>query len=420
MDEIVNIPVSGPITGKQCVEYIRDNCTQLGWEVWVDQIDTSPHQYVIIKSQRHNNKRLPCYVRFRYQNGNGHNVMMVDLIVHADQSTMECYGYLNSGRIDYYHYRGSSICCRQGAENTISLCGNKEFFMVTNTTSSNSRTRRVLISVVDDLLCDSVGAFAEDVPDGASITVQLEEGDAANLRAGVLYRVVGPGGQIQKSTITSIDHEHDKITLGSLIYPTGSGTCIGVMPFNWFILGTDSNLSSDGYGPYGIPLNYDSYSTDVFNGYSLIRLHRGTVNDETLINLYNNGEKFLKPFVFFEEDWGTIGQSSYIKWTDGTNDGELYCINEIDSGSVSSSTSTVITDSNKNWIVDSLKGLCFMPADGDHAESFRRIVSNTQDTLTVSSGYSPTISGSVGYLISEAVYAMSPEVGGRRFAMRVL
>ena len=110
---------------------------------------------------------------------------------------------------------------------------------------------------------------------------------------------------------------------------------------------------------------------------------------------------------FFNAKWEDDAEEKMIfgdgygmvwEWDTGEADGTD---NEPDviNGTVTSATSTTMTDSTQSWTVDEFKGCIFTTLTGTGANQRRRIISNTSDTLTFDTALSVSLDTSTVWAI---------------------
>lgn len=97
--------------------------------------------------------------------------------------------------------------------------------------------------------------------------------------------------------------------------------------------------------------------------------------------------------MIFGDGYGMVWE-----WDTGEADGTD---NEPDviNGTVTSATSTTMTDSTQSWTVDEFKGCIFTTLTGTGANQRRRIISNTSDTLTFDTALSVSLDTSTVWAI---------------------
>jgi len=389
--------------GKDILNVIANNISTLGWTVIDDQITAS--SYVVVYSEGHtkNNNRLPCYVRFKH----GTTFIQMQKFVYWDSSAHAGFGMV-SINTPTSAPAGTDVgaMCDQTTYNNLSLRGNKDFLQVTITRPSTNITYSSIILRIDNPMWNYIAEWQSATAAGLDTVVQLKSGEAVQFKIGSSYRIVSPVGYITKANVVAKDLNANTITLNSTPYPLVSGTKIGSYPFPWISMGTPNNAVLKYALSYA---TVDHYSSTT-NAGTAITGAKGLVNQTYNNDMHNHGgEISLFPFLFYESAYGSFGTSSYLQYynTSPINYGDVMGINNVDAGTVSSATSTQLTDSNKSWVVDVFAGHSVIITSGEQQEVLRYIVSNTADTLTVTPSYTPTISGGVTFTICEAFYVLT-------------
>jgi hypothetical protein len=371
--------------------FIRDNISELGWTVVDDRISAS--NYVVVYSDGHETNRLPCYVKFRHNNG---TYFQVDIWMYWDSSAhtgINCFNRSSSNNDD-----NCGTYCDAATNNSVKIMGNKDFIYGEVFRSSNSETAGFIVSRITDPTWDFLGEFQATVSGGLNVVAQLNTGQASSFRVGPEYRLCSPAGHIDKITLNDINSVTDQVTIDSLYYTVSSGTLIGSVPFPWYSVGVISS-SYDAFGlKYTINTVYDTDQVD--NSYQIGKTVgiAGTSQD-----WHYHNEVILRPYLYY--DGGSIGSCSYVQYLDYGSQGDNIGVNEIDTGSAhSSSTTSQIVDNNKSWVASSLSGTAVIMTSGDKEELIRYITDNTSTTITVDPVFNTAVSGGDTYAICEAIY----------------
>lgn len=378
----------------------------LGWEVWDDRIATA-QETLVLKSTGYpqNNGRLPCYIGFTNL---WDGYIVADLYVYWDKVNHNGYNKINypSGS---YIFRMASVYCDQTTYNNINLKGNKDYIMLEVFRPSTSTTSAVHVFRIDNPIWNYIGEWQSTTYAGNNVVVQLGENEASQFKAGAPYRIVSPEGYITKATANVVNRVSDTITFDTIPYTLVSGTLMGSCTYPWISYGEAPGVA--GYTPCSLSWNFVS-SYAIHNpgvgswipGGSDIVTAKAVSTQTNAIDVYNNSDIGLVPIMFLELGAGVWGYSSYLYYLNYGVAGDITGVNELLTGSVTTSTVTSITDTNQNFNADSLIGLGLIITSGEQDEVIRYITDNTDTTIYFDDPLSTTVSGGETYAVCEAFY----------------
>lgn len=380
---------------------IRDNINITGWVVIDDQASASNYIVVYSNGYEKNNNRLPCYVKIR---SNGSTYVAIDLWIYWDASSHVGHGFIGYGSPTTYSSYGACILTNSSNTNSISISGNKDFLYLDSTRTSNVKRYTCMVARLDNIMWDYIGVFQSTTLADTNAVAQLGSGESVNFKIGSEYRVVSPEGHIDKVVVTNKDISNDRLTLNFTHYTLISGTRIGSCPFPWVCKASSSKY----IWALNTSIDYKYSSTNAVSITGQTSIAKAFNNQIYNNDWYNHNDISLFPYQYYESGYGTLGNSSYLQYcrVDSLNSGDIIGINELDSGSVSSATTTQLVDNNKSWAINSLSGTSVIITSGEQDEVTRYITANTATAITFDPEINPTISGGVTFTICEAFYML--------------
>jgi len=232
-------------------------------------------------------------------------------------------------------------------------------------------------------------------------TVVLELPDLNQIFLGYKYNIFGTAGEGQQElTVININTGTNEITVNGCTNNYSAGALFGEHIVT--IIGFNS-----GYGRYQDALNYNRVGTTLSGE---ISYYAGMLGGEGAAYAHNT-DIILEPMVVYNANrcLGMIDPDICLYCTaSGTQSGDMLFLNNDGSVMVptfpSSVSSLSITDTTKNWPVNSLAGkICIFPTGTSMGYS-RYIVSNTSNTLTFRIPLPTGITTTTGYGIVDRLW----------------
>lgn len=334
-----------------------------GWEIF-DQNFDADNTYVF-KSTGKNNDEMPCYIHMSNRDANEVNFWM-----YAEWDNVS-----HSGTI----YAGSSnsrIQTDDDGQFYIWCSATEESFIAVN--YFNSEHECIYVNVYTPFYEPFRGRLADSVTAGSSKTITLSAGDADDI-----VRFIGKETRIfngehrELTTITNVIPSANQIVVDSLTYAYEPKDVISNHPHRWFTWSSE----------------YDSawiFEQDT-NGTGN---NSGTVSmQEPVVMSYvdpssNNNKYMLQPQIIADNSNQAIAgiggnNGTFRKCNINTTSEHTISVGDIDSGTVDTATSASITDSSKSWTVNQHANKVLIITAGTNSGDFRKILSNTSDTLTI-------------------------------------
>lgn len=401
MERVYRAPSTTVSGGEGIVQYFKDNIETLGWTIYDDRV--SEDDYIVVKSEgfESNNGRLPCYLKLHF--GGYYNFIMY---VYWDNSSHIGHVPLAYSTTPDRNTTGGRFDAYPGV-NTVYMKGNKDFIFFNNTKVSNGLSYVSFICRINMPFWGNyvLVEWQSETSPGVNVIVQLAEGQASQLKIGRDYRVISPYGYVDKPVVGEIDYNQDQITLNNLYYTLSSGTLMGYIPYPWLSYGADVTTYDAYFLGYDTTNWYYTTPNSNWRGMSFSRAD-GSLGGSSVAK-YNGQEEYIAGIVFYDTSSDLFGGCSYLGWIHTGADHDVFGVNQIDVGSVSSGTLGQISDNNKNWINDVLKGKKVVITSGQQSDASYYITGNTSNTFMVDPDFSAVISGSETYSIVESVFKRS-------------
>ena len=276
----------------------------------------------------------------------------------------------------------------------VMLCGDKDLVYLASRWNTTSGNYSCICGYFPNALSERYTTLTDDVSAGSSVSIPVAS--SAMFAASTYAQIVGVSSEGRdKLTISSVpDATH--IVVSSLPRDYGTGALIGFLPHSGGIAFELTNFYCVAhYNDVGLTTgNNIYYLTDLLGSYG---------NPHPL-----SGKRQMSPVLLY-----TSGVALGV----ARNTGPLYCnattadilfVMDDNSypttSSVTSATSSTITDSTKSWTPDALIGKYLVISNGTGVGQVKKITDNDATTLTMENDFATAPDATSEYKIVDGVY----------------
>lgn len=354
-----------------------------GWELY--DFFSSPKYTYVFKSTGLNNDEMPIYVHIANTDANEVNVWCYaewDNVAH----TGSFYFGAANARIQTDDDGPFYIWCSANEESIIMV----NYF--------NSEHECMYINKYTPFYEPFRGRLVASVTAGSSKTITLSAGDVDVRFIGTQTRIFN-GQHRELTTITDVIPSANQIVVDSLTYAYEPKDIISHHPHRWW------SWSSE----YDTIWMFEQDTNGTGN-------NTGTVNpQESVAIAYTDPSSYNK--YMLQPQIVTDNSNTAVAGIGGNNGVFRKCninsisehtisVGDLDSGTVDTATSASITDSSKSWTVNQYADKVLIITAGTNSGNFRKILSNTSDTITIdvtheNGAFTVTPDGTSTYTICE-------------------
>lgn len=366
---------------------IMNFADESGWDiVYSDFVSTRP--YIVLRSGGYNmaTYEWPLYLCFRYI---GAGLARVLYFFYFDTTTNTPYsqrGYvdMSSTYTGYWYRQGTYF----GTTNNLTLYANKDLLYLCNHVSEKNHTYGVYTVKINDLIYNMTSKSVSDVPEGYDVTIDLNTGATSKYLVGDKYIMVNTDGSANQISINNIDYLNDRITVDRIHATTTSGALIGsinnIIPWATMLAGENDNavmLKYTNNDIYNSPGSDYSFANSEF----LHSYYFGYIGHAKSDYAYGKREVLNRPFIRSTSYDDNVGFCDYIRYNENVAPDKTFGYNKLYTGTCTvSGTTNTLTDSSKNWDIDELSDRCLIILDGQNTGDIKYILSNDNNTITIS------------------------------------
>jgi hypothetical protein len=328
---------------------------------------------IVLKSNGEKGNRPYGYVAFDPEYSSD-NYFFIRVCLYWDLATHvgSCFAYGSDGN-NYSYFSPTEF---------FTVCGSKDLVLFHSVLTGISYSGRKLFGHFPARE-DWVTRTTAGITAGRRVSVAVQS--AIRLASGMVVTIVGLSEGRDKLIIASVtDDTH--IVIEDLPRDYTAGAYIGTPAMNF-----GCNFSSDSYNWYEVAnpshvglVAGTSLIKSTVSAFGLSELGHGDPDDFTWrykLQPIHTGSDSSNPSLISLQTDGNFGAM------EGCVAGDILFINkdrsEPEAGTISSSTPTTLTDSTKNWIVNSLAGKNIGIVNGPYSTVVRKIISNTATVITV-------------------------------------
>lgn len=405
---------------------IIEFATEAGWILHDDQTSLSDC-YVVFKSNDSatDDTQSPCYIMYKAFSASptyfrSYFHIYWDNVTHTGR---HCCSY--NPPDDHYTSVWGRYCINVDSTSNVVTCyGNKHFLNIAFLRQDTSKLYRSFLFKTENIV-DKGAYLISDIDMGENVVLPLSAGQASKFNIGESFLMLDKNShQFENVKINGIDKINDTITADSILRSTTAGAYIGpisnIYPWVYIFEQDDENIES--WSTYHYVSHYIANYVDKdeinikYDYYNLFESVTCGPTDSSI------GNKISLSDVYFTYDGSrTVGDNGdisdgpgevfglipYIKHYAHVVEGETYGYNRIDFGSATTTASGSVdslTDSNKNWQENEFSGNALIIINGISAGDIKHILTNTQDTLTISGTFTNGIDTTSEYGIFDSAY----------------
>lgn len=348
-----------------------------GWEIWDSGLANNGY---VFKSKGSDNSEMPIYVHM-YQGTN-----VVNILCYAGWNNVTHTGTMAFGNVSYTH-----VDADDDSNYYIYCVATKDSFVLASYPAAI--WRKLEVGRYVPLYEPARGILTSSVTAGSSKTLTLSGGQVGNFQVGTTYKIFNESNR-EQFTVESIDVDNDQIVADSLTYAYDAKDVVSHNPQRWFCFATINNYCYhwqwDNNGTANDtqncstfdPVNsYNYYDPDPSNNLYGMSIHGITDCSNTGLAGFSANTHLFRRMDIIATSEHTVS------------------VFDLDTGTVDTATSASLTDTSKSWTSNEYANKALIITGGTGAPLFRKIVSNTSDTITVSGSW--TLDATSTYTICE-------------------
>ena len=348
---------------------IKDVLVSMGWSAYDDQYTAD--DYYVLKTQGEGDVEMPFYVQIMH-------------VINADKITIRAWAWWNNttheglcrlGVQDSEHYMNAD----DDANFYLWIYGNKDWVSLI-TKVGTAYQARAFGNVKRFWTVE--GTLQSDVTAGSDVVLTLGVNEASDFIVGKSYQIVGANGE-GRQPVTVTAKGTNTITVESLSYAFNANSRVGQTPYPWLLM----TLQQQAY-VYWLRQGISGTGSEAYDNY-----YDYNVFDYAYLNgdFRGNQRYALFPVMYKEYNQESIfgyRDDLFMRASGPTSSEDTMSVGNIDSGDVTSSpTTTTLSDTTKSWSTNAHADKAVIITAGTGAGQIRKIVSNTDNQLTISSAW---------------------------------
>jgi hypothetical protein len=369
-------------------DFLSDLWTQLTNMGWALHDDQSASGYRVYKSNGELGDRIYEYIKIDYSTAN-----TIRFLAFAWWNTSTHSGF------GAYQSNNTPITTSESGFQAW-IYGNKNLVLIASKVSGTYY--RTLFGHFNKKLLTVEATLQANVTSGSNVTITVDTTNG--FVAGNSYQIFGSQGEGRDVVTVSSIPDSTHLVISSLPRNYNAGAKIGQAP----------SIFGHLYGSYFYITNYWTVSgtsngdTPSYLWFNLVAgglFSAGYVNPNIRDNLY-----WLQPLIGYENQSSGDGLSviaindEYILQAPNGNNEDVFVVNRLNFGTAEGGTSTTLTDNDKSWATDQWVGKVLVISAGTGVGQVRKIIANTDTTITVDNAFLIIPDSTSQYIICDEAY----------------